>query len=232
MSAAQLQLASAILGPLVEEVVFVGGATIHLWQTEPGAPPARATDDVDVVCDVHTRGAYYALGERLRERGLSEAVDEKVVCRWRHPPTGLVIDVMPVEGDVLGFTNTWYPLGIETAVEYALPDGTTIWAVAPAVVVATKLEAWLGRGHGDILRSTDVYDILVLVDGRPELADEVAAQREDVRRCIADELGRLMEDAYLDYAILDVARAYGRVAEERAVIVRERLDRLVASALG
>jgi hypothetical protein len=31
MSAAQLQLAASILGPLVDEVVFVGGAAIHLW---------------------------------------------------------------------------------------------------------------------------------------------------------------------------------------------------------
>lgn len=50
MSAAQLELAADILGPLVDEVVFVGGATIHLWLSEEGAPPARATDDVDVIC--------------------------------------------------------------------------------------------------------------------------------------------------------------------------------------
>ena len=31
MSAAQLELAASILGPVVEDVVFVGGATIHIW---------------------------------------------------------------------------------------------------------------------------------------------------------------------------------------------------------
>lgn len=37
MSEALLELAAEILGPLVEEVVFVGGATVHLWITEPAA---------------------------------------------------------------------------------------------------------------------------------------------------------------------------------------------------
>jgi hypothetical protein len=37
MSALQLEAAAAVLGPLVDDVVFVGGATVHLWITEPGA---------------------------------------------------------------------------------------------------------------------------------------------------------------------------------------------------
>ena len=36
MSDAQLSLAAEILGPLCDEVVFVGGATIHLWLTRRG----------------------------------------------------------------------------------------------------------------------------------------------------------------------------------------------------
>ena len=43
MSALQLETAAAVLGPVLEDVVFVGGATVHLWLTEPGAPPARAS---------------------------------------------------------------------------------------------------------------------------------------------------------------------------------------------
>ena len=33
-SEALLELAADILGPLVDDVVFVGGATVHLWLTE------------------------------------------------------------------------------------------------------------------------------------------------------------------------------------------------------
>lgn len=123
MSVEQLGQAADILGPLLSEVVFVGGATIHLWLSDPAAPPARATDDVDVICDVTTRSDYYRLGSRLRERGLREAVDEPVICRWRHRELGLVIDVMPVSEAILGFSNPWYETAIATAVEYRLTAG-------------------------------------------------------------------------------------------------------------
>lgn len=45
MSALQLEVAAELLGPILDEVVFVGGATVHLWLTEPGALPACATED-------------------------------------------------------------------------------------------------------------------------------------------------------------------------------------------
>ncbi|MBS1877983.1 MAG: hypothetical protein JST31_00565 [Actinobacteria bacterium] len=108
MSALQLEAASAVLGPLLEEVVFVGGATIYLWITDPAAPPVRATEDVDVVCEVASRVEYYRLGGRLRERGLQEAADEPVLCRWRSSEPKLVLDVMPTNPDILGFSNPWY----------------------------------------------------------------------------------------------------------------------------
>ena len=57
-SEALLELAADILGPLVDDVVFVGGATVHLWLTEAAAPPVRATDDVDVICDVTSYAEY------------------------------------------------------------------------------------------------------------------------------------------------------------------------------
>lgn len=141
MSEALLELAADILGPLVDEVVFVGGATVHLWLTEAAAPPVRATDDVDVICDVTSYVQYRALAGRLRDRGLEEALNEPVICRWRHRESGLAIDVMPTSEEVLGFSNPWYEVGIATAVELELPSGKRIRAVAPPVAVATKLAA-------------------------------------------------------------------------------------------
>lgn len=126
MSAIQLEVAAAVLGPILEEVVFVGGATIHLWLTEPGAPPVRATDDVDVICEVSTRAEYYGLGARLRKRGLAEASDEPVICRWRSAEPRLVLDVMPTDPDILGFSKPWYEPAISCS-ERAIP-GCCGWA--------------------------------------------------------------------------------------------------------
>lgn len=227
MSEAMLELAAEILGPLVDEVVFVGGATVYLWITEEAAPPVRATDDVDVICDVTTYSEYEVLAERLRDRGLEEAMGEPVVCRWRHRESGIAIDVMPTGEDVLGFSNRWYPLGIDTAIERTLASGVRIRAVAPPLVIATKLAAWLGRGHGDILRSLDAHDIVVLVNGCPELADELAAQADELRTYVAQELGALIAEPYFDYVVQSAVAGYGDVAPARATIVRDRLAAII-----
>jgi hypothetical protein len=227
MSALQLEAAARILGPVLDEVVFVGGATVHLWLTEPGAPPARATEDVDVICEVATRVEYYRLGSRLRERGLREAFGEPVICRWKSADPELVLDVMPTAPDILGFSNPWYEEAISTAATVTLGSGAEIRAVTPVALVATKLCAWKGRGKGDLLRNLDVHDVLTLIDGRPELASEIEAARSDLRAYVRDELVQLQAEHYFDYAVDGATAGYGPLGADRANLVRERLQQLI-----
>lgn len=42
------------LGALCEQVVFVGGATVPLFLTDPAAPTPRSTQDVDVIAEIAT----------------------------------------------------------------------------------------------------------------------------------------------------------------------------------
>lgn len=228
MSAIQLEVAAEVLGPVLEEVVFVGGATIHLWLTEPGAPPVRATDDVDVICEVSTRAEYYRLGARLRERGLVEAMDEPVICRWRSADPRLVLDVMPTDPDILGFSNPWYERSISSAETIVLDSGARIRAAPPGPLVATKLCAWKGRGKGDLLRSLDVHDVLTLANGRLELDDEVRSAPSDLRSYIRAEISQLTAEPYFDYVLESATAGYGDLSAQRSAILRERLARLVA----
>ena len=228
MSALQLEAAAGILGPLLDQVVFVGGATIHLWLTEDGVPPTRATDDVDVICEVATRSEYYRLGSRLRERGLHEAIDEPVVCRWRSRDPQLVLDVMPTDPDILGFSNPWYDEAISTAETVTLDSGQKIRAARPAPLVATKLSAWKGRGNGDLLASLDVHDVLTLVNGRPELISEIRSAPDDLRSFVKDEMEALSEHPYFSYVIDSAVSGHGPAAPQRAQLVRQRIDEVVA----
>ena len=77
--------------------------------------------------------------------------------------------------------------------------------VAPPLFVATKLEAYKGRGEDDPLSGHDIEDIFNLVDGRPELLDEVRAAGSDLRACIADELSKLLDNALFGYAVQSAA---------------------------
>ncbi len=88
MSVELLELAAATLEPVLDQVVFLGGASVALWITDPGAPPVRPTMDVDVVVEVTTRSAFYAFEERLRSLRFNEDQIDAVICRWRHSDTG------------------------------------------------------------------------------------------------------------------------------------------------
>ena len=63
-------------------------------------------------------------------------------------------------------------------------------AVSPPFLVATKLEAFAGRGRGDYIASSDFADIVSMVDGRVELVNEVAGGPLELREYLADEFAR------------------------------------------
>ena len=132
MSIELLELAADALGELLEEVVFVGGATVALWITDPGAPPVRPTKDVDVVVEVTTRTAFHEFESRLRGRRFSEDQEDGVICRWRHPG-GLILDAMPSDPSILGFANQWQAAAIPHAIRRELPSGNRNPRGFPAV---------------------------------------------------------------------------------------------------
>jgi hypothetical protein len=69
---------------------------------------------------------------------------------------------MPVDEHILGFSNRWYPAAIETAQILDIA-GLDVRVVTPALVIATKLEAFHGRGGNDIFASHDLEDIIAVV---------------------------------------------------------------------
>lgn len=217
-----LELAESALGELVDQVVFVGGATVGLWITDPAAPPVRPTDDVDVVVEVTTRTAFYDFEAKLREAGFEEDQESGVICRWRHRESGLILDAMPSRADILGFENEWQAATIPHAVPCELPSGATIKAAPPLYMLAMKLEAFKGRGKGDFLASRDFGDIVTLIDGRSELLEEVAGADADVRAYIAEEMRRLLASPRLMDGLAGAMR--GDAASQ------ERVDAVVLPA--
>ena len=186
-----LEQAVVALGELLDEVVFVGGATLGLWIIDPGAPPIRPTNDVDVIVEVTTRRDYYAFEERLRGKGFHD--EGTVVCRWTHE-SGLLLDAIPADAGLLGFENRWQREALPHAVVRGLPSGAEIRVVPPAYLLATKLEAFADRGKTDYVGSRDFGDLVALSDGREALSEEIRNASPELRTYIATELGRIIED--------------------------------------
>lgn len=193
--------AADALGGLTEEVIFVGGATLELWLTDPAAAPPRPTLDVDVVVEVATRSELHAFDDRLRQAGFKEDLESGVICRWRYRrgDIDLVLDVMPTEGSLLGFSNQWQGAAFEHALLRPIAGDRSIRAASPPYLLAMKLEAFEGRGGGDYAASHDLEDVVALVDGRGELVDEIAHADDAVRNFLASTVESLLGDrAFLD----------------------------------
>ncbi len=182
---------------VLREVVFVGGCTTGLFITDEGAGEVRPTFDVDLICAISSYAEYAAFAERLRALGFAEDTSEDApVCRWLIDE--MKVDVMPVEGKILGFTNRWYRAAMDAAQELELESGLRIRTVTAPYFVATKLEAFRGRGRGDFAGSHDMEDLVTVIDGRAEIVGEIRASGE-VGIYIARAVRELLQNQnYLD----------------------------------
>ena len=220
-----LQRVADALGPdLLRDVAFVGGCTTGLLITDDISRDAvRFTDDVDLIVHVIGLGSWYRLQQELAAKGFRITPEDDVICRTRlrdGNATDLIVDFMPDDADILGFTNRWYGDALRDAVDHALPGGTVIRVVSPAYFLGTKLEAFRGRGNNDPLASRDIEDILNVVDGRESLGDEVADAPDALRAYVAAGIGALLRHRDFDYAV----QATARNNRQREDLIFKRLD--------
>lgn len=199
----QLEVVADRLGEtLRNELVFLGGAIAGLLVDDPAAPDIRPTEDVDTTCRVSSQMEFHRIEAALRDRGFAQDMTPGTpICRWRsrQDDTEVLLDVMPSSEQVLGFTNRWYPLVIDTAVKRLLPSGVQIRLVSAPAFVATKLEAFANRGRGDFLASHDLEDLLAVVDGRSSLLEECRVCPRELREWLATTLGGLLaQPAFLE----------------------------------
>jgi hypothetical protein len=212
-----------LLAPVLDELVFVGGCTTGLFITDSAAGGIRPTRDVDAIVDVASYSKYTALAERLRGLGLAEDTTPGApLCRWRRDD--LIVDVMPVSERILGFSNRWYPAAIETAQSLNIA-GHDVRVVTPALFIATKLEAFHGRGGDVVWASHDLEDIVTVVDGRPEIANDIAAADAEVRGYIAAEIRALLEDPDFAEALAGFLLP-DRASQARRGLLEDRLRQL------
>jgi hypothetical protein len=223
------QFVSAVtkLEPLLEQIAFVGGCVIGLLITDPGAAPVRTTLDVDAIVEISSYAEFTALGERLRHLGFREShVEGAPVCRWTHED--LVLDLMPTDPSVLGFSNRWYLPALQGARQIRVANRNARVITAP-YFLATKLEAFHGRGRGDYPMSHDLEDMVAILDGRPEIVDEVRQSAPQLRRYLTDEFISLLAapgflDALPGYLLPDA------VSQQRLGIVLRRIRSLVVES--
>ncbi|MCF2486669.1 nucleotidyl transferase AbiEii/AbiGii toxin family protein [Dyadobacter sp. CY347] len=191
----RLKIVYNALEEMAGEFVFVGGATVSLY-ADRVAEEMRPTDDVDILTEILNYADYARIEEKLRSKGFSNDAESGIICRYK--AKGVIIDVMPTDDKILGFSNKWYPDGYSTAIRYALDDKHIIKIFQPEYFLASKLEAFKNRGNNDGRTSTDFEDIVYILNNRSSIWKEFNNASPKVKSYLQTEFSMLLENKYID----------------------------------
>ncbi len=169
------------LQPLLDEVLFIGGAVVPLYITDPALLYVRTTLDIEILTATTSDNGYQATVDQLLGLGFRHDI-EGPICRFLKD--GLIVDLMASDESVLGFSNSFYKEALESPQLFELPNGLSIRIPTPPLMLATKIAAYESRGKSDPAVSKDLDDIVTLVDGRAELIEEIAGVRIELRQYI------------------------------------------------
>jgi predicted nucleotidyltransferase len=191
----RIKAVSNALGPLKNDVVFVGGATVSLY-ADRQAIEVRPTDDVDIIVEIATQVEFAELEELLRKMGFKNDISAKFVGRYLLP--GIIVDVMPTNEAILGFSNIWYNSGFKNAVDYIIDDQHTVKIFSAPYFIASKLQAFKNRGNNDGRISTDFEDIIFVLDNRNTIWEEMKNAEDEVRKFLLEEFNTLHNHKYIE----------------------------------
>jgi predicted nucleotidyltransferase len=222
---AQLAAVAKKLEPLLDQLAFVGGCVTGLLVTDPGAAPVRPTLDVDAIVEVASYAEFTVLEGRLRSLGFRESHSEDApICRWVHGI--LILDLLPTDPSILGFSNRWYRPALHNAKPLRI-EGLEIRLITAPYFLATKLDAFHGRGKSDYRVSHDLEDIVTVLDGRPEVVAEVREAGAELQQYLSEEFSALLAaraflEALPGHLLPDAA------SQQRIGIVMDRMRQMIA----
>lgn len=221
------------LGPLAEQVVFIGGAIAPLLQSHPISPRVRPTMDVDGLAVTTTYAEFHGLQKQLSARGFRQPALNADAAphanRWV-TPGGTLFDLVPAGTHLGGSGNALDQLAVETAISVLLQgpagEATTIRHVSAPTFLALKWVAFGDRGAGDLLTSHDVEDMLAVFAARPALVDECRSSPVRVRSALMDMATAMLanDDALGEMLQAHVVVDRGRDAPEVHRRIRGQLQ--------
>jgi len=183
------------LEPLKDNIVFVGGATVSLY-AERMAEEVRPTKDVDILVEIWSRWEFADLEERVRQLGFVNDMNATFIGRYILGD--IIVDLMPTSPEILGFTNKWYEEGFKASVNFMIDETTTIKILPPGYFIATKIEAFKNRGHGDGRLSHDFEDLIFMLDNRDSIWDEIKGADQFLRNYISEEFKDLLNNPNIE----------------------------------
>lgn len=189
-----IKLVAHGLGELNEKAFFIGGATIPFYLPSNRLAAARPTEDVDVVLEILRPIDLGNVEKVLRAKGfIHDTSTGAPACRWKF--RGATVDILSPNEGVMGFTSQWYKGAMENALVKDL-GGISVKIFTLPFFLATKIEAFKGRGNSDFIGSHDMEDIVTIIDlAEQDLLEGVIQSHGDgVVQYLKAEFSQLMEN--------------------------------------
>jgi hypothetical protein len=103
-----------------------------------------------------------------------------------------------------------------------LPNGTQIRLISGPAFLATKFEAFVTRGQGDLQSSHDFEDIITVLDGRPGIEGEVARADPTLAEYLAMRFDEIMRHPHFENTLPGLV-VFDELYEDRLRRVRKRI---------
>lgn len=220
-----LTVAKGLPSAMRDQVVFLGGSVVSLLITAKAFGGIRPTQDVDLIIDFSNRSSFYKFEESLRNAGFCQVIegDPPIICRWRI--NSVVVDIMPCDEAILGFSNKWYKAAVKNYTIINLA-GIEIKVVSAPYFLATKIEAFLGRGNNDFMLSSDLEDIITVLDGRSEIISEVKTAEQKLQSYLAQNFKTWLQNKDFINALPGLLTP-DPASQERCQIIMARIKAIV-----
>ncbi len=199
--------------------VFTGGGIVSMLITDPEAPQALFTKDVDLVLEIASHPEFFAMEKALEGVGFRRPHDEEAEMMVSWEWEGVRVDSLPHRSIQFMPHNRWFVFLMKDAEQVEVLPGCRAWRASAPCFLATKFEAFFSRGMNNFLKSKDIGDILAVVNGRSELLQEIQQAVPDVRGFLRQKFGWLLEQRHFMECLSDLVPEKLR---EETVIKRMR----------
>lgn len=220
----QFERIAKALGDVQSRFVLCGGSITSFLLDDDFADEPRETLDVDLILDVSTRVDYQEIDALLRQKGFrSVPVENTPICRWDYQ--GVLVDIMPIDESIFGFSNRWYEAAFEHAVERQFSANCSWRLLTPCYFLATKWEAFKQRGAAMPEASHDLEDIISVINGRSDIIELVADQEDALKDYLKQHAAALLSNADVRGAI-PMHLLPDAASQMRLPIIIERLEKI------
>ena len=186
------------LGPLNKRVVYVGGATVSLYVNDPAAEDVRPTKDLDISLDIATLGELEAVREQLAKKGFSQTAEDNVICRFRYED--IKVDVMSTKAIGWAPANPWFEPGFVHR-ETVMVEDQQVQILPLSYFLASKFNAFCGRGARDPRTSHDFEDIIYIMDNRIDFIEQLRYTPSDVKSYLLQQMQNILHNRAMQEAI-------------------------------